>query len=45
MKALFKPHKGQQTLALKVNDVYEILYGGARGGGNTTAGIVWLLKE
>lgn len=45
MKALFKPHKGQQTLALKVNDVYEILYGGARGGGKTTAGIVWLLKE
>ena len=45
MNTLWKPHKGQQTLALQVNDVSEILYGGSRGGGKTDAGIVWLLKE
>ena len=44
-KAIWTPHKGQQTLALSINEsVYEILYGGARGGGKTDAGIVWLLK-
>jgi hypothetical protein len=43
--AIWTPHKGQQTLALSINEsVYEILYGGARGGGKTDAGIVWLLK-
>lgn len=45
MDALWKPHEGQQTLALQVDDVSEILYGGSRGGGKTDAGIVWLLKE
>ena len=45
MKSIWKPHKGQQTLALSIDtSVYEILYGGARGGGKTDAGIVWLLK-
>ena len=44
-RAIWTPHKGQQTLALSINEsVYEILYGGARGGGKTDAGIVWLLK-
>mgnify|MGYP003654202830 FL=1 len=43
--ALWAPHEGQQTLALSINEqTYEILYGGARGGGKTDAGIVWLLK-
>ena len=43
--AIWTPHKGQQTLALSINEsVYEVLYGGARGGGKTDAGIVWLLK-
>ena len=42
---IWKPHKGQQTLALSIDEsVFEILYGGARGGGKTDAGIVWLLK-
>ncbi len=45
MKSIWKPHKGQQTLALSIDtSVYEILYGGARGGGKTDAGIVWMLK-
>ena len=44
-RAIWTPHKGQQTLALSINEsVYEILYGGARGGGKSDAGIVWLLK-
>ena len=42
---LWKPHEGPQTLALSLDEsTYEILYGGARGGGKTDAGIVWLLK-
>ena len=45
MNSIWSPHKGQQTLALSIDtSVYEILYGGARGGGKTDAGIVWLLK-
>lgn len=29
-RAIWTPHKGQQTLALSINEsVYEILYGGA----------------
>ena len=32
-------------MALSIDEsTYEILYGGARGGGKTDAGIVWLLK-
>ena len=45
MKSLWKPHPGAQTYALSIDDTcFEILYGGARGGGKTDAGIVWLLK-
>ncbi len=44
-EALWKPHEGPQTLALSINEnTYEILYGGARGGGKSDAGIVWMLK-
>lgn len=39
----WKPHPGPQTKALQSN-AYETLYGGARGGGKTDAGIVWLIK-
>jgi len=35
------PHPGPQTEVLKRME-FEILYGGARGGGKTAAGIVWL---
>ena len=45
MNVLWKPHKGPQTYALSIKDCYECLYGGARGGGKTDAGIVWMLKE
>jgi len=38
------PHPGPQTKVLAVGNVFEILYGGARGGGKTDAGIAWLLK-
>lgn len=37
------PNKGPQTRVLQVPEtVFEILYGGARGGGKTDAGLVWL---
>jgi len=38
------PHPGPQTEALKSND-FEVLYGGARGGGKTDAGLAWLLYD
>ena len=38
---LWQPHEGQQTFALSVDDVYECLFGGSRGGGKTDVGIVW----
>ncbi len=38
------PHEGPQTLALSI-EVYEMLYGGARGGGKTEAGIMWLISD
>jgi hypothetical protein len=44
-RVLFKPHSGPQTYALAINDCFLILYGGSRGGGKTTAGIVYLLKH
>tara|TARA_Y100001938_G_scaffold65761_1_gene91302 strand:+ start:564 stop:1973 length:1410 start_codon:yes stop_codon:yes gene_type:complete len=45
MKVLWKPHKGQQTKSLSQPDsVFEIAFGGSRGGGKTAAGIAWLLK-
>lgn len=37
------PNPGQQTKALQRPE-YEVLYGGARGGGKTDAGIMWMLK-
>lgn len=39
---IWTPHK-KQVEALKVA-VFELLYGGARGGGKTDAGIMWMLK-
>lgn len=38
------PHKGQQEKALRTK-AYELLYGGARGGGKTDAGLAWLLRH
>lgn len=43
-KVTWQPHEGPQTLALQSNE-FEILYGGARGGGKTTAGFAWLLYD
>lgn len=37
----WKPQSGKQTEALRFR-VFELLYGGARGGGKTAAGIAWL---
>ena len=45
MNYIWQPHPGPQTTALQVNDVYETMYGGARGGGKTDAGLVWMLKD
>tara|TARA_Y100000310_G_scaffold343883_1_gene453683 strand:+ start:1759 stop:3165 length:1407 start_codon:yes stop_codon:yes gene_type:complete len=45
MSYIWQPHPGPQTIALEVNDVFETMYGGARGGGKTDAGMVWLLKD
>ena len=39
----WKPHK-KQELALRSN-AFEILYGGARSGGKSEAGIMWLLYD
>ena len=45
MKCIWSPHPGPQTAALAVEDsVFEINFGGSRGGGKTAAGIAWLLK-
>lgn len=41
----WRPNPGPQELCLSVpGNVFEILYGGARGGGKTDAGIYWLIK-
>ena len=40
---LWKPHPKQEQAL--VRDEYEILYGGARGGGKTDAGQAWLLYD
>jgi len=37
-------HKGPQTRALQRLE-FEVLYGGARGGGKTDAGLAWLLYD
>lgn len=42
-KIFWKPNPGRQTFALS-QAVFELLYGGARGGGKTDAGIAWMLK-
>ena len=46
MKApiIWQPHPGPQTQALKRIE-NEVLYGGARGGGKTDAGMAWLLRH
>jgi len=41
---LWRPHPGQQTEALKFR-VFELFYGGARGGGKTSVGLAWLLID
>lgn len=38
------PHEGPQSMALSRPE-NEILYGGARGGGKTDAGLAWLTRE
>ncbi len=43
MVVKWKPHKGPQEKALRVK-AFETLYGGARGGGKTDAGLVWMIK-
>lgn len=40
----WKPNEGKQTIALAIK-VFELLYGGARGGGKTEAGIAWLISD
>jgi hypothetical protein len=41
-QTIWKPHPGPQTNAL-LADVFELLYGGQRGGGKTETGLVWLV--
>lgn len=43
-KTIWTPHEGQQTEALTRGE-FEVLYGGARGGGKTDAGLAWLVRE
>ncbi len=42
-EVLWKPHPGPQTYVLSRPE-YEIGYGGARGGGKTDAGIIWMAE-
>lgn len=43
MTSEWHPHEGQQEFALmQPTDIFEELYGGARGGGKTEAGIIWI---
>lgn len=40
---MWTPNDGPQSFALSLpNNTYELLYGGARGGGKTDAGLVWI---
>lgn len=44
--AEWKPHERQeQALSISPDSAFEILYGGARGGGKTDAGQAWLLYD
>ncbi len=43
MQIAWKPNPGRQTFALQRME-FEILYGGARGGGKTDAGMAWLTR-
>lgn len=41
----WRPNPGPQEFCLSIpGNCYEILYGGARGGGKTDAGLMWLTK-
>lgn len=43
-KHAWRPNPGAQEYVLSIpNNVREIMYGGARGGGKTDAGMVWLI--
>lgn len=42
-KVYWKPHQGPQYISLTRTE-FEILYGGARGGGKTDAGIAFLMR-
>lgn len=45
MAIILKPNKGKQEFALRQPySIFEILYGGARGGGKTFAGLMWLVE-
>lgn len=45
MKIHWKPQpKQEEVLLIAQEDVFEILYGGARGGGKTDAGQIWLVE-
>lgn len=41
---VWRPHPGPQTFMLSLWDVFELLFGGARGGGKTEGGQAWLTK-
>lgn len=43
-KVRWKPHPGPQTEALSRAE-FEVLYGGARGGGKTEGGLAWLYRD
>lgn len=43
MQDEWHPHKKQEEALRRAE--YEVLYGGARGGGKTDAGLVWLIGE
>lgn len=44
MQETWTPHSGAQTKALERGE-FEVLYGGARGGGKTDAGLAWLMRD
>lgn len=44
-KIELRPNPGQQEFALRIPySIREVLYGGARGGGKTHAGLIWLTE-